>query len=73
MFNLILVNEIKFTLDVDMEGYFSKYEFLKAAENSYSFINLVEESIKNVRKVDKMIEHDLEEHFQTWIPMTNNM
>ena len=58
-----LMNEIIFNLDVDIEGYFSKHEFLKQAQESYSFLNLVEESIKNVRKVDKMIEHDLEEHF----------
>jgi hypothetical protein len=50
-------------LDQDRDRFFSKKEFLKEAENNYAFMHLIEESIKNVRKVDKVIEHDLEEHF----------
>merc|ERR1712150_78885 len=43
------------------------------AKDHMQLKNLLEESIKSIRKVDKIIENDLEEHFQTWIPLTNNI
>lgn len=58
---------------IDRNGCFPKSEFLRASGRHSKFRNLVEESIKNIEKVDKIIENDLEEHFQTWIPMANNM
>lgn len=55
------------------ENTFRRDDFVKVARGHLKFKNTLEESIKNIRKVDKMIENDLEEHFQTWIPMSNNM
>jgi hypothetical protein len=50
-----------------------KKEFLEVARKHFELKTLLDQSIKSIKKVDKMVENDLEEHFQTWIPLTNNM
>lgn len=34
---------------------------------------LLEESIRNVKRVDQMIENDLEEPFHAWVPISSNL
>lgn len=50
-----------------------KKELLKEIREHGGLRTLLDQGIKNIQKVDKIIENDLEEHFQTWIPMSNNM
>ena len=59
--------------DIDKNGYFHKDEFTEVILENKDFRSMLVDSINNIRKVDKMIENDLAEHFQTWIPLTNNM
>ena len=33
----------------------------------------IQENVRQIQIVDKMIENDLEEHFQVWVPMSSNM
>ena len=57
---------------VDRDGYFSKKIFLENFQHNLNVKNLLMDCVSSIKKVDKMIENDLEEHFQTWIPTTNN-
>ena len=34
---------------------------------------LLEESIRNVKRVDQLIENDLEEPFHCWVPISANL
>ena len=42
-----------------------KAEFIEQNDLNQAFEHFVEQSIKALRMVDKMIEHDIEEHFST--------
>ena len=33
----------------------------------------LQEISSSIRRVDKMIENDLEEHFQVWVPLSSNV
>lgn len=68
-FILDIVDQIK----TNPRGYFNKNHFLQASVDHIQFRNLLDESIKNIRKVDKLVENDLDEHFNSWIPMANDM
>lgn len=65
--------EIIENLRCNPAGYFSKQEFLQESREHAAFNNLIDESIKKIKKVDKLVENDLEEKFNTWIPLANNM
>ena len=58
-----IVREVSNDVEMDGHGFMRKKDFLNATKNHLKFRNMLEESIKNIRKVDKMIENDLEEHF----------
>lgn len=58
---------------VTIRGKFRKDHFLQGYKEHIQMYNLIGESIKNIRKVDKLIENDIEQNFKTWIPMTNAM
>lgn len=45
-----------------------KGKFFDIAKEYIQLTNLLQESIRSIRKVDKIIENDVAEHFQTWIP-----
>ena len=34
---------------------------------------MLQENVSAIKRVDKRIENDLEEHFQVWIPMSSNI
>jgi Ca2+-binding EF-hand superfamily protein len=67
-----LVRAIVLEQPVDRDGYFSKKIFLENFQHNLNVKNLLMDCVSSIKKVDKMIENDLEEHFQTWIPTTNN-
>lgn len=60
-------------VEIDKEGKMDKKKLLKEMRDNGNLKTLLDQSIKTIQKVDKIIENDLEEHFQTWIPMSNNM
>lgn len=62
-----------YKIERDEEGYFDKREFYELAICHARFRNLLQANIKWIKKVDKLIENDLEEHFQTWVPLSNNV
>ena len=68
-FILEIVDHIK----TNSRGYFNKNHFLLASRVHIQFRNLFDESINNIIKVDKLVENDLEENFNSWIPMANDM
>lgn len=67
------VKEIFIFADKNGDGELDRDELFGAAKVNSTLKNLLEESIKSVKKVDKIIENDLEEHFHTWIPMSSNL
>ena len=50
-----------------------KKEFYNVAKNHFQQKLLMTENIKVIQRVDKMVENDLEEHFQSWTPLANNI
>jgi hypothetical protein len=69
MFILDIVSNLK----TNTRGYFNKHYFLIASRDHMGFRNLLDESIKNIKKVDKLVENDLEENFNSWIPLANDI
>ena len=54
-------------------GYLEKNKMYWAALNSKEIRMILEESMRAVKKVDRIIENDLEEPYQTWIPISGTM
>jgi hypothetical protein len=46
---------------------------LAAAVKSKALRAILEESMKAVKRVDKIIENDLEEPFQAWMPISGSL
>jgi len=67
------LTDIFFELDRKRLGYVKKDVAYKAALANPDLKMILEESIRAVKKVDKIIENDLEEPYQTWIPISGNM
>jgi len=67
------LTDIFFELDRKRIGYVKKEVAYKAALANPDLKMILEESIRAVKKVDKIIENDLEEPYQTWIPISGNM
>lgn len=60
-------------VDTNKDGMIEKSELYAAALESKHLRSVLEESMKAVKKVDKIIENDLEEPFQSWVPITGNL
>ncbi len=69
----ILVAAMFNDLDKHRTGHVNKETILKVALKNKDLRMIVEESIRAVKKVDRIIENDLEEPYQTWIPISGNM
>jgi hypothetical protein len=67
------LQEIIGTIKTNKNGYFSKHDFLDRAKKHIQLRNMLDECIKNIRKVDKFVECGLDENFNTWIPLNNDM
>jgi predicted RNA-binding protein associated with RNAse of E/G family len=67
------VRQIFRDADQDGNGLLDRDELYEAATKNQMLRNLLEDSINNVQKVDKIIENDLEEPFHTWIPVSANL
>ena len=70
---MIKVRDIFKSNDVNGDGLLDREELYAAASKSNALRNLLEESVKSVKKVDKLIENDLEEPFHCWIPVSANL
>lgn len=70
---MLQVREIFKSSDVNGDGLLDREELYEAASKNNVLRNLLEESVKNVKKVDKLIENDLEEPFHCWIPVSANL
>lgn len=70
---MFLVREIFKSSNRNVDGTLSREEIYEAASKNNVLRNLLEESVKNVKKVDKLIENDLEEPFHCWIPVSANL
>jgi hypothetical protein len=60
-------------VDKNKDGFIEKAELYAAAVESKHLRAVLEESMKAVKKVDKIIENDLEEPFQSWVPISGNL
>ena len=69
----ILVKQVFKEADLDGNGLLDRAELYEASTKNQALRQLLEESIKNVKKVDKIIENDLEEPFHCWIPISANL
>lgn len=67
------LTDIFYDLDRKRLGYVKKEVAYKAALADPDLKMILEESIRAVKKVDRIIENDLEEPYQTWIPISGNM
>jgi len=54
-------------------SYGDKNKVYKAALRNQDLRIILEESIRAVKKVDRIIENDLEEPYQTWVPISGTM
>lgn len=70
---LVIVNTIFLQADVDRNGTLDKKELLDCAMTNQQLKNIIEESIRSIRRVDKMIENDLEDPYNGWSPMSGGM
>ena len=68
-----IIKEIFKECDLNGDGLLDKEELLKAASNNAFLLQLLDESIQNVKKVDQLIENDLEEPFHSWVPISANL
>lgn len=50
-----------------------KDDLYKATSTDTLLVNLLEESVRNVRRVDELIENDLEEPLHCWAPISANL
>lgn len=71
--HFLKVREIFKSNDANGDGLLDREELYEAASKNNVLRNLLEESVKNVKKVDKLIENDLEEPFHCWIPVSANL
>lgn len=69
----ILVSIIFDAADINGDGVLSQKELFAAAIENKSLKAILEESMRAVKKVDKIIENDLEEPFQSWVPLSGNL
>lgn len=67
------IKEVCARVQKDARGFFSTFHFEQSCANHIPLINFIQESMAAIKRVDKMIENDLEEHFQVWVPMSSNM
>lgn len=67
------IHDVYLRIPSDEEGFFLAEDFEREAlEHVYLMITL-QENISCIRRIDKQIENDLEEHFQVWVPLSNNI
>lgn len=67
-----IVAQIFRECDTNGDGVLDKEELLEASKNNITLRQLLEESIRNVKDIDQMIENDLEEPFHLWVPVSAN-
>jgi hypothetical protein len=48
-------------------------ELYTAITKNVTLRGLLEESIRSVKRVDQLIENDLEEPFHSWVPISANL
>jgi hypothetical protein len=72
-FVMFKVREIFKNTDLDGDGFLDKEELYEGACKNTVLRNLLEESVNNVKKVDKLIENDLQEPFHCWIPVSADL
>ena len=68
-----IVRDIFKNSDLNGDGFLDKEELYEGACQSAVLKNLLEESVNNVKKVDKLIENDLQEPFHCWIPVSADL
>ena len=58
--------------DTNGDGVLDKLEVLEASKYNIPLRSLLEESIRNVKTIDKIIENDLQEPFNCYVPIASN-
>ncbi|KAL4455720.1 hypothetical protein ABPG74_003130 [Tetrahymena malaccensis] len=67
-----IVRQIFKECDTNGDGVLDKEELYKATSTNTLLLALLDESVKNVKRVDQIIENDLEEPFHCWVPISAN-
>ena len=67
-----LIAQIFIEAERNGDGELNREEVLDAARDNAHLRQLLEESIRNVKMIDEIIENDLEEPFHCWVPVSAN-
>lgn len=54
------------------DGVLDRAEVLEASKYNIPLRSLLEESIRNVKQIDRIIENDLQEPFNCYVPISSN-
>lgn len=55
--------------DKNRNGVLEKRELFPYALRNQQLQTIVEENIRSIRRIDRIIEHDLGEPFNNWVPI----
>ncbi|KAM3135325.1 hypothetical protein pb186bvf_012623 [Paramecium bursaria] len=58
--------------DMNGDGVLDKNEVLEAAKNNITLRQLLESSVRDVKQIDQLIDNDLHEQFNEWVPASAN-
>lgn len=59
--------------DLDHNWQLEKNELFQYAKKNEALKSIIEESVRSIRKIDKMIENDLDEPFSNWVPLSGSL
>ena len=71
--NLQLVRKLFLEADKNQVGKLEKDVLYKYAVKNSQLQMVVEENIRSIRRIDKLIENDLQEPFQVWAPASSGL
>ncbi|CAD8047041.1 unnamed protein product [Paramecium sonneborni] len=66
------IHQIFIECDQNGDGVLDKEEILEASKTNVTLRQLLQQSINDVKQIDKMIENDLKEPFNEWVPASAN-
>jgi hypothetical protein len=60
-------------LPSDDQGQIDNELLFEGCVGSILLMSTLQENVRMIQRVDQLIENDLEEHFQLWVPMSSNV
>ncbi|CAD8197214.1 unnamed protein product [Paramecium octaurelia] len=66
------ISKIFIECDINGDGQLDKQEILEAAKNNFTLRQLLQQGIRDVKQIDNLIDNDLHENFNEWVPASAN-